>query len=97
MKHSRMLAEALARPDVWLGDRLAAASLPTLPSGFAALDAALPGGGWPRGALTELLVDGVGLGELELLMPALRAAEAAEEPVLLVGIPHPLHAPALAA
>lgn len=97
MKHSRMLAEALARPDVWLGDRLAAAALPTLPSGFAALDAALPGGGWPRGALTELLVDGVGLGELELLMPALRAAEAAEEPVLLVGIPHPLHAPALAA
>jgi hypothetical protein len=97
MKRSPMLAEVLARPDVWCGDRLAIASLPPLASGFAALDAELPGGGWPRGALTELLVDGVGLGELELLMPALRAVEAADGRSLLVGVPYPLHAPALAA
>ena len=45
-------------------------------SGFAALDAELPGGGWPRGALTEFLVNGVGLGELGLLMPALCAVRA---------------------
>ena len=48
------LAEVLARPDVWRGDRCAVAPLPAVPSGFGALDAELPGGGWPRGALTEL-------------------------------------------
>lgn len=91
------LAEVLARPDVWRGDRFAAAALPALGSGFGALDAELPGGGWPRGALCELLVDGTGAGELELLMPALRAVSAEDGQVLLVGVPYPLHAPAWAA
>ncbi|MDD5249018.1 MAG: translesion DNA synthesis-associated protein ImuA [Rhodocyclaceae bacterium] len=91
------LAAVLARPDVWRGGHFAAASLPALASGFAALDAELPGGGWPRGALTELLVDGVGLGELGLLLPALRAVRAAGGWSLLVGAPYPLHAPAWAA
>jgi hypothetical protein len=40
-------------------------------SGHAELDAELPGGGWPQGALTELLVDAPGHGELSLLLPAL--------------------------
>ena len=56
------LNDILVRPDVWRG-RLAEAAVPALSSGFPVLDAELPGGGWPRGALTEILVDGVGLGE----------------------------------
>jgi protein ImuA len=40
-------------------------------SGFAALDAVLPGGGWPAGALTELLLPHPGVGELRLLAPVL--------------------------
>ena len=92
-----VLAEVLARPDVWRGDRIAAASLPTVASGFAVLDAELPGGGWPRGALSELLVDGAGLGELSLLMPALAAIRAEGGWSLAVGAPYPLHAPAWAA
>lgn len=91
------LAEVLARPDVWRGDRCAVAPLPSVASGFAALDAELPGGGWPRGALTELLLDGTGLGELGLLMPALRALRAEGGWSLVVGAPYPLHAPAWAA
>lgn len=43
----------------------------TLPSGFQVLDDLLPGGGWPLGALTELMPDAAGLGELSLLLPAL--------------------------
>ena len=43
----------------------------TIASGFAALDAELPGGGWPRGQLTELLLDAPGIGEFSLLAPAL--------------------------
>lgn len=42
-----------------------------LPTGFAELDAVLPGGGWPGGAITELMPDTAGIGELSLLLPAL--------------------------
>jgi protein ImuA len=51
-------------------------------SGFAALDAALPGGGWPAQALTELLLPHPGVGELRLLAPALAAQQARERSVL---------------
>jgi hypothetical protein len=91
------LAEILVRPDVWRGDRLAQAPLPTVASGFAALDAELPGGGWPHGALTELLVDGAGIGELSLLTYPLAGIRETGGWSLLVAPPHPLHAPAWAA
>ncbi|HZV55384.1 MAG TPA: SOS cell division inhibitor, partial [Rhodocyclaceae bacterium] len=92
-----MLPDILARPDIWRGDRLVEAPLPAVASGFAALDAELPGGGWPRGALTELLVDGAGLGELSLLTFALAYVREAGGWSLLVAPPHPPHAPAWAA
>lgn len=92
-----MLQEVLTRPDIWRGDRLAQAPLPTVATGCAELDAVLPGGGWPRGALTELLVDGAGLGELSLLTFALAKIREAGGWSLLVAPPHPLHAPAWAA
>ena len=82
------LADVLARPDVWRGDRLATAALPTVSSGFAALDAVLPGAGWPRGALTELLLDDGGLGELSLLMPALAQIKAQGGWSILIAPPH---------
>jgi protein ImuA len=91
------LADVLARPDIWRGDRYAPAPLPVVASGFAALDAELPGGGWPRGALCELLADGCGLGEISLLLPALRAVRAEGGWSLLIAPPYPLHAPAWAA
>ena len=37
-------------------------------SRFAALDAELPGGGWPRPGLTEILSNHIGVGELSLLL-----------------------------
>ena len=46
-----------------------------LASGHAALDAELPGGGWPAGTLTELLLPHPGVGELRLLAPALSALQ----------------------
>jgi hypothetical protein len=88
------LAEVLSRSDIWRGDRLATAALPTVSSGFAELDAALPGGGWPRGALTELLLDDSGLGELSLLMPALMQVKAQGGWSVLIAPPYSLHAPA---
>jgi hypothetical protein len=46
-------------------------SVTSIKTGFDALDAALPGGGWPGGALTEILSEQPGIGELRLVMPAL--------------------------
>jgi cell division inhibitor SulA/protein ImuA len=45
----------------------------TMPTGFAALDAELAGGGWQRPGLTEILCNHVGIGELSLLMRGLGA------------------------
>jgi hypothetical protein len=58
---------------VWRADEVAAsaAASAATTTGFAALDAELPGAGWPRGQLTELLIDRAGTGELSLLAPAL--------------------------
>ncbi len=58
---------------LWRADEVAhaACSDAAIASGFAALDAELPGGGWPQGQLTELLLDSPGVGELSLLAPAL--------------------------
>jgi hypothetical protein len=57
---------------IWRGDAIAADAVsPCVPSSFAALDAELPGGGWPAGQLVELLARDSGIGELSLLAPAL--------------------------
>jgi protein ImuA len=61
----------------------------TLPSGFTDLDRVLPGGGWPIGALTEILnSNDEGIGELSLLMPAIAAASRTEQGVVLVNAPY---------
>ncbi|MBG8559411.1 translesion DNA synthesis-associated protein ImuA [Pseudomonas qingdaonensis] len=62
------------------------------PTGHAALDTVLPGGGWPPGALSELLLAAEGAGELHLLWPSLARLTASGERVVLVAppfIPYP--------
>lgn len=66
-------------------------------TGFAALDAELPGGGWPRRALSELLLPHPGIGEIRLLAPALVAAQRAGRLVMVFDPPAALSAAALAA
>ena len=41
---------------LWSGAQFATVSQPALPTGYPALDAELPGGGWPASGLTELLL-----------------------------------------
>lgn len=65
------LESLLQHPAIWRGR--SAAQVSVVPSGFAALDAALPGGGWPRAGLIEILVSHIGVGELTVLLPALAA------------------------
>jgi len=90
------LAAVLARSDIWRG-ALAKTTAPTLPSGHAALDAELPGGGWPRGQLTELLCAHTGVGEIALLLPLLVRLSGEGGRIVLVEPPQSersLHAPA---
>jgi hypothetical protein len=65
------LARLLEHPAIWRGTSVARTE--TLPTGFGALDERLPGKGWPRSGLIEILVSRFGVGELTLLLPALAA------------------------
>ena len=89
------LAELLHNPLLWQGDRLARAE-DAVASGFVALDRELPGGGWPQASLTELLLDHEGIGELRLVLPALKALVQAGEWIALIAPPHIPYAPAFA-
>jgi protein ImuA len=81
--------------DVWHADVLASAPARILATGDARLNAELPGGGWPVGALTEILQTPGVHNEWRLLLPAL--AQSGQGPVVLVGAPHVPFVPALAA
>jgi cell division inhibitor SulA/protein ImuA len=65
------LARLLEHPAIWRGTSVARTE--TFPTGFGALDERLPGRGWPRSGLIEILVSRFGVGELTLLLPALAA------------------------
>ena len=94
---SDALAELLRHPALWRGGGAGAPQ--TVSTGFRALDARLPGGGWPLATLVELLVPAAGVGEIRLLLPALRSLTAAgTEPrwVAWLAPPHLPYAPALA-
>jgi hypothetical protein len=93
---SSALAALLANPAIWRGDDCAPEPA-AVPSGFAALDAALPGRGWPQGALTELLLEREGIGEIRLTLPALAHVQAQQRDVVWIAPPHRPYAPALAA
>ncbi|MET0540884.1 MAG: translesion DNA synthesis-associated protein ImuA [Variovorax sp.] len=86
------------RHNVWRGDELGGADAQVLATGHAALDAELPGGGWPVGAMTEVLQSTPEAHVWQLLLPVLaRAVEERGGPVVLVGAPHEPFGPALAA
>ena len=93
---SQGLSRLLQHPAIWRGR--SAARLRTLPTGFPALDEGLPGGGWPRAGLIELLPSCFGAGELSLLLPALAAVTRSPEARWCAWVAPPLQpfAPALA-
>jgi protein ImuA len=82
-------------PRLWRGSRMLPQSRHVLPTGIAALDRELPGGGWPMGAVVELLVETPGIGEVQLLLPAVRQLVHAGNPVLFIRPPWRINAAAL--
>lgn len=76
------LQKLLQNPRVWRGqDSLNTSGWQGLATGYPRLDRHLPGGGWPQHALTEILLEHYGSGELKLLMPALaRLSQSRDDP-----------------
>lgn len=95
------LDDLLRHPALWRGRDAAHGAghgaRATVATGFAALDACLPGGGWPMGAIAEILHDAQGIGELSLLLPALAALARDGRWLAWIAPPWRIAAPALEA
>lgn len=90
------LAPEDLHPQLWRAHQLGRQAEPTVPSGYPALDAQLPGGGWPCRALTELLLPHAGVGEIRLLAAGLAAVQRRGRLVMVFDPPAVVSAPALA-
>lgn len=80
---------------IWRGTELGSTVTKVLASGFPALDAELPGAGWPCHALTEILQPQATVTEWRLLAPAIRQVVARGLQVVIVGPPKTPHLPGL--
>ncbi len=91
------LESLLRHPAIWRGRSVARVDV--VSSGFRALDDSLPGGGWPRAGLMEILVPSIGVGECHVLLPALAALtqKASARWCAWIAPPFEPFAPALAA
>jgi protein ImuA len=92
------LIEPASLPNVWRVPELAQAVDAVVPTGHAALDAQLPGGGWPVGSMVEVLQERSGPHVWQLLLPGLAKAISQQAgPVVLVSAPFEPFGPSLAA
>lgn len=80
---------------VWRADQLGHARTAAVSTGFAALDAEIPEGGWPCGCLIEILQPQPSVQEWRLIGPSLRPLLKGGRAVVVVGPPKPLHLPGL--
>ncbi|MFY3382858.1 translesion DNA synthesis-associated protein ImuA [Paracidovorax sp. MALMAid1276] len=76
-----------AVPGVWHADTLGRGPQAVQATGYGVLDAQLPGGGWPVGALSEVVQPLAGLHEWPLLLPALAQAVAVRAGAVVVVAP----------
>ncbi|MFK7912622.1 MAG: translesion DNA synthesis-associated protein ImuA [Pseudomonadales bacterium] len=84
----------LDHPGLWQAGKLSATG-PTLASEYRSLDQHLAGG-FPGDGLTELMVDQPGIGELQLLVPAMRRLSQTQDRwIVWINPPHRPYAPAL--
>lgn len=90
------LPDLIENQQVWRGGAPAAVRA-VVPTGFGMLDAELPGGGWPAGGLAEVFCGCEGIGELQVVLPALAALTASGKRVAWLAPPHLPYAPALRA
>ena len=95
-RNPRDIEELLHRnPRLWRGCDMAGQGCHGRSSGFPRLDAILPGRGWPRSGLVEVVSPHWGMGELQLLIPLMRSVIEQGQWILWVSPPYLLYAPAL--
>lgn len=81
------LSSLLDARQVWRG-RAPEVPAGEQPTGWQALDAVLPAGGWPESSLSEILLPADGVGELRLVMPTLARLTQRRRSVVLVAPPY---------
>ena len=92
------LIEPASLPNVWRVPELARAEEAVVSTGYALLDAQLPGGGWPVGSMVEVLQERPGQHVWQLLLPGLTQAIAKQAgPAVLVSAPFEPFGPSLGA
>jgi hypothetical protein len=91
---NKKLSILLARPDIWQASASPQQS-GGLSTGYPLLDQSLHLGGWPVSAITELLCDHSGIGELEILLPTLAQYASQNRKLVLIAPPYIPYAPAL--
>lgn len=91
------LDQVIAQGQVWQGKHWHAAQPATVATGHSALDTLFAGQGWPQGALTEVLYQQAGIGEMRLLIPALAELSQQARWIMLIAPPFLPNAAALEA
>lgn len=91
------LSQLLKRQDLWQGANNLSHDLPHIKSGFQQIDRQLHWSGWPLSQSIELLCNGLHIGELPLLMPALAELSEQHRWIALINPPITPYAPALQA
>lgn len=81
------LSTLLDARQVWRG-RAPEVPVGEQPTGWHALDAVLPAGGWPEAALSEILLPVDGVGELRLVLPTLARLTQGQRHVVIVSPPY---------
>ena len=82
-------------PALWQGRKTSYRPATEIKTGFVVLDTALPLGGWPAGAVLEIVTKQWGIGELGLLLPAMAALSRRRFWIIWISPPYLPYAPAL--
>ena len=85
---TQALTDILKHPEIWRVGQLPRRVKPSIPTGFPDFDRVLPARGWEQGAMTEILANDQGIGEMSLLAPALRQTTLAGRNVVIAGVPY---------
>lgn len=86
------LSTLLAEPSIWRAGTVTPPA-DTHSTGLALLDRTLPAGGWPIGALSEILLPADGVGELRLVLPVLARLTQAGRNVMVIAPPYSPYLP----
>ena len=81
------LNQVLQHPAIWRVGQLATNLKGSIATGFTVLDGALPNRGWASGEMTEVLANEHGIGEVLLLVPAVKQLTQSGRSVALIAPP----------